>query len=286
MSRLPIPPWIKTSLPKGQDFRSLQGHKKGLPTVCEEARCPNLGECWSSGTATFMLLGESCTRACRFCSVETLARPALPDPGEPTRIAQAAKDLRLKYLVLTSVDRDDLPDQGAQHLADCVQAAQTLNPELKIELLAPDFRGDQEALEIVLKHPPLVLGHNLEVVERLTQKVRDPRCGYKQSLKVLKTIKELRPDQLTKSSLMLGFGETLAEVEVAMKDLREAKVDFLTLGQYLQPSRQKLLVTEYIKPEIFDQLGQMGRELGFLFVASGPMVRSSYKAFEYFLRAQ
>lgn len=276
------------NLPKGEAFAQVSRLAKasGLATVCEEAKCPNLGECWSSGTATFMLLGETCTRACRFCSVQTAAQPAPPDADEGQKIAQAATALGLKYLVLTTVDRDDLPDQGAGHMASVVEAVQKANPELLVELLAPDFSGRLELLDRLLEHPPKVLGHNLETVRSLSAKVRDPRCGYDQSLEVLGAIKKKRPKQLTKSSLLLGLGETKAELTEAMRDLRHAGVDFLTLGQYLQPTHRKLEVVRYLTPEEFDHLGQLGRDLGFAYVASGPLVRSSYRAFEYFMANQ
>ncbi|MDT8446686.1 MAG: lipoyl synthase [bacterium] len=282
------PDWLKVSLPKGPEFRQISEltRKEGLATVCEEAKCPNLGECWSSGTATFMLLGEVCTRACRFCSVETAARPAAPDPQEPIKIARTAKALKLKYLVLTCVDRDDLPDLGAAHMAKVVEQVQSANPELMVELLAPDFSGRLDLLELLLEHPPLVLGHNLETVERLSKLARDPRCGYRQSLEVLGHIKKYSPQQRTKSSLLLGLGESREETLQAMKDLREAQVDFLTLGQYLQPTKAKLPVLRYLSPEEFTELGQLGREMGFAYVASGPLVRSSYRAFEYFMAKQ
>ncbi|OGH01907.1 MAG: lipoyl synthase [Candidatus Lambdaproteobacteria bacterium RIFOXYD1_FULL_56_27] len=279
------PAWLKVSLPKGQLFTdvSRQTHGQGLHTVCEEANCPNLGECWSSGTATFMLMGQECTRACRFCSVDTMGQPAPPDLEEPHKVARAAMALKLKYLVLTTVNRDDLPDQGVGHLTNVVETVQTANPNLLIELLFPDLRGDLGLVAKLLEKPPIVLGHNLECVRRVTPFVRDPRAGYDQSLQVLRFIKERRPQQWTKSSLMLGFGERTSEVLEAMADLRIAGVDFLTLGQYLQPTKYKLPVAEYVTPEKFSELEEEGRKMGFSYVAAGPLVRSSYKAFEYFM---
>jgi len=279
------PPWLKIQLPKGENWRTLAGLTTagGMETVCEEAKCPNLGECWNSGTATFLLLGKDCTRACRFCSVETLKNPPPPDPDEPQRLVQALQTLKLKYLVLTTVDRDDLPDQGASHIQACVQAVQTAFPRLPIELLMPDFRGEQGLIGQMAQLGLTVAGHNLECVERLSNQVRDRRCGYQQSLQVLRTLKTANPGLTTKSGLMLGFGETQEEVIAALQDLRKAEVELVTLGQYLQPTLTKLPVERYWPPQEFAELAVIGREMGFRFVASGPLVRSSYKAMEQFL---
>ena len=281
------PDWLKVKLPKGESWQEIGGLTKnfGLETVCKEANCPNLGECWDSGTATFMLLGNQCTRACRFCSVETLAKPALPDPAEPKKLAESVSQLKLKYAVLTTVDRDDLPDQGAGHIADCTHSLHAACPELLIELLMPDFCGDEALIAQMATLPLKVLGHNLECVESLTCKVRDSRASYEQSLKVLRLIKAANPKMQTKSSLMLGLGETKSEVIEAMEDLRSVGVDFLTLGQYLQPTRTKLPVDRYVTPEEFTEFQKLGEAMGFSYVASGPLVRSSYKAFEYFMMA-
>jgi len=280
------PKWLTVPLPKGEEFRQIQQitQRRGLPTVCEEAKCPNLGECWSSGTATFMLLGETCTRACRFCSVQTQANPAPPDPDEPQKIALSAKEMGLKYLVLTTVNRDELPDQGVGHMLNVLQQVQSLNPQLKIELLMPDFCGDFSLVDRLLDSPALVLGHNLECVSRLSPKVRDPKASYQQSLDLLSYIKKQRPEQSTKSSLLVGLGETQQELFEAMADLRKAKVDFLTVGQYLQPTKSKLPVIEYIHPDQFHAIELAGKKMGFRYVAAGPLVRSSYKAFEYYMR--
>jgi len=279
------PKWLTVPLPKGEEFRQIQQitANRGLPTVCEEAKCPNLGECWSSGTATFMLLGETCTRACRFCSVQTQARPAPPDPEEPQKIALSAKEMGLKYLVLTTVNRDELPDQGVGHMLNVLEQVKRLNPQLKIELLMPDFCGDFGLVDRLLDSPALVLGHNLETVSRLSSKVRDPMAGYQQSLDILRYIKDKRPEQATKSSLLVGLGETVEELFEAMADLRTAKVDFLTVGQYLQPTKSKLAVEEYVHPDVFKKIELAGKKMGFQYVAAGPLVRSSYKAFEFYM---
>ncbi len=286
--RLPKPPWLKVRLPQGKGWQTLAGltQSLALPTVCEEAKCPNLGECWGGGTATFMLLGEVCTRACRFCSVQTQGRPPLPDPTEPARLAESLTSLNLNYLVLTSVDRDDLPDQGAAHLLACVAAAQAQDPTLKIELLMPDFRGDPKIVEKMTGLGVAVLGHNIECVRSKSVTVRDPRCGYEQSLEVLKKIKSVNRDQKTKSGFMLGFGEEKEEILETFADLREAGVDFLTLGQYLQPQKTKLPVSRYWSPEEFEELKLEAMSFGFSYVAAGPLVRSSYKAFEQWMLGQ
>lgn len=280
------PPWLKIQLPKGENWRNLAGltSSGGMETVCEEAKCPNLGECWNSGTATFLLLGKDCTRACRFCSVETLKHPAPPDPEEPQKLVQALHALKLKYLVLTTVDRDDLQDQGASHIQACVQAVQLAFPQLPIELLMPDFRGEPGLITLMAGLGLTVAGHNLECVERLSPQVRDPRCGYQQSLQVLRLLKAANPRLATKSGLMLGLGESQDEVVTALEDLRSAGVELVTLGQYLQPTLTKLPVQRYWTPQEFDDLAQIGRKMGFRFVASGPLVRSSYKAMEQFLQ--
>ncbi len=282
------PEWLKVKLPKGQSWQKIGGltTQLGLETVCKEAKCPNLGECWDSGTATFMLLGQECTRACRFCSVVTLAKPPLPDPDEPQKLADSVGQLKLKYAVLTTVDRDDLPDQGANHIAKCIKELHQSQPNLLIELLMPDFQGENALIEKMVDLPLKVLGHNLECVESLTCKVRDPRASYEQSLKVLRLIKQVNPNRLTKSSLMLGLGETKEEVVEAMRDLRSVGVDYLTLGQYLQPTKTKLPVERYVTPEEFTEYQILGETMGFTYVASGPLVRSSYKAFEYYMIGQ
>ena len=283
-----LPEWLKVSLPRGENYERLKEvtARRGLSTVCEEARCPNIGECWGAGTATFMILGDSCTRGCRFCSVQSLARPPRPDPQEPGKLARTLSEMRLEYVVLTTVCRDDLPDQGAGHLAACIRAVRAACPDMKVEMLAQDFRGDPSLLKLVIDSGPDVLAHNVECVERLTGSVRDARAGYRQSLDVLAAAKRLKPGLPTKTSIMLGLGETEAELVSAMKDLRAVDCDILTLGQYLRPTGagRNLEVAEFVAPEDFRRYGRMARELGFKFVASGPFVRSSYRAGELFLR--
>lgn len=277
----PKPPWLKVSLPGGTTYAEIQKRVRGasLNTVCMEARCPNVGECWSQGTATLMLLGDTCTRGCRFCSVGS-GKPALPDEREPEKVVETVMAMGLDYVVLTMVDRDDLPDGGAAHVATTVKALKQALPELVVELLTGDFQGKMDHLKVIVDSDAQVLGHNLETVSELTHLVRDPRCGYEQSLAVLSTYKELAPERLTKSSLMLGLGETREQVHEAMADLREHRVDILTLGQYLQPSRAHLPVVEYVEPGEFEELAQKARALGFTQVAAGPLVRSSYRAAE------
>jgi lipoic acid synthetase len=257
-----------------------------LHTVCEEARCPNVGECWGGGTATIMLLGDTCTRGCRFCAVASGNPGGWTDPLEPEKVARALEALGLTYVVLTSVDRDDLPDGGAAHFAATVRAVKRRCPELVVETLIPDFAGDLEAVRTVAESGPEVVDHNLETVERLQGTVRDRRAGYRQSLRVLQAVKETRPDAYTKSSLMLGLGERREEVVQAMQDLRAAGVDILTLGQYLRPTSWHLAVEAYVPPETFDAYRETADGLGFLYCAAGPLVRSSYRAGEYFLEAR
>lgn len=282
---LPKPAWIRAPVPQGKRYLWIQEQARtlNLHTVCEEARCPNIGECWRGGTATFMLLGRTCTRGCRFCSVETHKRPPPLDPLEPVNIAETIAKMGLNYVVLTSVNRDDLPDQGAQHFAETIRRTQLACADLLIETLIPDFQGLRAPLETIAEARPAVLAHNLETVERLTPQVRDPRASFEQSLEVLRNAKRIHPAWKTKSSLMLGLGEREEEVLQAMRALRAADVDFLTLGQYLQPHRRKLPVREYIHPDRFRDLEQAGLEMGFAYVAAGPLVRSSYRAAEYYI---
>ncbi|MDH4224250.1 MAG: lipoyl synthase [Deltaproteobacteria bacterium] len=280
-----LPPWLKVKAPHGPRFFQLRAmaRQRNLASVCEEARCPNIGECWQGGTATFMLLGDTCTRGCRFCSVKTRRTPAPPDEAEPQHIADTLGQMALDYVVLTTVDRDDLPDQGAGHMAQTLRRVRLAAPNTLQEILLPDFRGDEDCLAAVLSAGPDVVSHNLETVERLTPRVRDPRAGYDQSLGVLRAVKRLAPKVWTKSSLMLGLGEHPEEVARAMADLREVGCDFLTLGQYLQPDRTKLAVERFVPPEEFSRWEAQGRAMGFAYVAAGPLVRSSYRAAEYFL---
>lgn len=281
------PPWLKVRPPGSGSYPRIREalRRYGLHTVCEGARCPNIHECWGSGTATLMLLGEICTRGCRFCAVAK-GRPNPPDPQEPKKAAEAVAEWGLNYVVLTSVSRDDLPDGGAAHFAATVEVIKRRKLGVAVEVLIPDFRGDLRALRMVVEAGPDVVGHNIETVARLTPLVRDPRAGYQQSLRVLESAKRLEPLIYTKSSLMLGLGETEEEVLQAMRDLRAVGVDFLALGQYLQPTKRHLEVREYIHPEKFARYQKLGEELGFLYVASGPLVRSSYRAGEVFMRGQ
>jgi lipoyl synthase len=284
----PRPAWFRAPAPGGQvgsryaqlaeDLRGLQ-----LNTVCEEAQCPNLGECWGGGTATIMLLGDTCTRGCRFCAVKTAADPGPVDEGEPWRTADAVVKWGVDYIVLTSVDRDDVEDGGAAHFATTVDCIKQMKPELLVECLVSDFRGDPAAVRRLATSGLDVYSHNVETVERLQAYVRDPRAGYRQSLETLRVAKEAAPRVYTKTSLMLGLGERDDEVRQAMRDMRRVGVDVLTLGQYLRPTEQHLTVVEYVPVEKFAMWERVGLEMGFKYVASGPLVRSSYKAGEFFL---
>jgi lipoic acid synthetase len=282
-----LPPWLKIRPPSGERYQAVKSQMGDgvLHTVCEEAKCPNVSECWGGGTATFMVLGDECTRGCRFCSVGTARNPAPPDVTEPARLADSLGKLGLSYAVVTTVCRDDLPDQGASHLAACIHACRERRPEVLLEFLIQDFRGDEALLKVVADAGAHVLAHNLETVERLTPTVRDAKAGYKLSLDVLAALKRLAPAAKTKTSLMLGLGETEAELLTAFRDLRSVGVDILTLGQYLRPTAagRHLPVAEFVEPERFDRLGEAARAMGFLYVASGPLVRSSYRAGELFL---
>jgi lipoic acid synthetase len=278
--RLAKPEWLRMrvqSSPKFDAVRSIV-HEHGLATVCEEAKCPNIGECWSAGTATIMLMGDVCTRACRFCSVNTGNPRGWLDPQEPQNTAEAVQLMGLKYVVLTSVNRDDLPDGGAGHYADVVRATKALNPETAVEALTPDFLGDRSAVETLLDSGIEVFAQNVETVERLTHPVRDPRAGYQQTLDVLAAGKAYRPGVVTKTSLMLGLGERDDEIQTCMDDLRQHDIDVLTLGQYLQPTQNHLPVERFVTPDEFDQYREWGLERGFLEVVSGVFVRSSYRA--------
>jgi lipoic acid synthetase len=277
------PPWLKVPLPgAGQyyDVRKRLG-ELGVHTVCEEARCPNAAECWGGGTATFMILGDVCTRGCRFCAVRTGRPEAPPRADEPEQVAQAAAELGLRYVVLTSVDRDDLVDGGAAHFAATVRAITARVPAITIEVLTPDFGGDRASLGRVVDSGAAVIGHNVETTRSLTSDVRDRRCDYELSLRVLAEYRELAPERVTKSSLLVGLGETDEEILTTLRDLREVGVDWVTLGQYLRPTRRHLPVARYVPPEAFDALGAHARKLGFPLVTSGPLVRSSYRAAEH-----
>ncbi len=280
------PSWLKAGLPSGPTYHALRGmlSKLKLHTVCEEARCPNIGECWEHGTMTIMILGSVCTRACRFCSVDTGNPRGWVDRDEPGHVAAAIATLGVRYAVLTSVDRDDLPDGGAAHFAAVVRAIKTRTPEVRVETLTPDFRGDAAAVETVVDSGVDVFAHNLETTSRLTPRVRDPRATYDQTLAVLAHAKAHRPAGLVKSSLMLGLGETDDEIRGTMRDLRAHGVDILTLGQYLRPTRSHLPVERYVTPDEFERYRTWGEDEGFLETFSGPLVRSSYRADRVFER--
>jgi lipoic acid synthetase len=276
--------------PSGQRFTEIKRElrERNLHTVCEEANCPNLGECWSGqdgpGTATFMLMGDRCSRGCNFCDVQTGGMEAL-DPDEPDNVAEAVAEIGLDYVVLTSVDRDDLPDQGASHFARTIRAIKERDPSILVEVLIPDFQGEPELVRKIIDARPDVIAHNIETVDRLQWPVRDRRAGYEQSVSVLEQVQR-ESDIYTKTSIMLGLGEYAHEIYQTLSDLREADVDIVTLGQYLQPSRSHLDVYDYVHPDAFDTWQRVAEEeLDFLYCASGPMVRSSYKAGELFVDA-
>lgn len=279
--------WLTIKPASTEKYSSIKSSitDKGLHTVCVEAHCPNITECWSSGTATFMILGDLCTRGCTFCAVSKMAKGAKIDEKEPEKLAAIVKEWGLDYIVITSVCRDDLTDQGSIHFARCVAEIKKENPNTLVEVLIPDFRDDPECLKRIIASRPDVIGHNIETVERLTPKARDKRASYRQSLAVLKGFKDIDRTRYTKSAMMLGIGETEDEVITAMKDLRAAEVDFLAMGQYLRPTQHHLEVKEYVRPEIFDHYREIGVSLGFKYVAAGPFVRSSYKAGEFFIKS-
>ena len=274
------PPWLRAKLPSGETYlrlrRLMRRHR--LATVCEESHCPNIGECWNAGTATLMVMGGVCTRACRFCAVDTGNPAGWLDPREPDNAAETVRLMDLGYVVLTSVDRDDLPDGGATHFARCVRAIRRASPKTAVEVLTPDFRGSENAVRAVLASRPAVFAHNVETVRRLTPRVRDPRAGYGQSLGVLEAAARHGGGILTKSSIMLGLGERRAEIRQAMRDLRARGVSLLTLGQYLRPTRHHLPVERFVPPEEFAEWRRVGLAEGFVEVVAGPLVRSSYRA--------
>jgi len=275
------PDWIKVRAPGSPNYLGLKRtlRKHSLHTVCEEARCPNIGECWGHKTATFLILGDICTRGCRFCAIAK-GKPALLDPEEPRNVGLVVKDLGLDHIVVTSVDRDDLADGGSAHFAKTVFWIKALNPAIRVEVLIPDFKGDRSALETVVRSGVHVLNHNVETVPRLYKKVR-PGSIYRRSLAVLKSAKEMRPDILTKSGLMLGVGETFDEVMTTLGDLRQHECDIVTIGQYLRPSLDQLPVERYVTPDEFQALKLEADKLGFRHVESGPLVRSSYHAWSH-----
>ena len=291
-----LPPWLKMQMAKGPNRRpkynkikaAMRGKK--LATVCEEAKCPNIGECWGGGddpdgtaTATIMMMGDTCTRGCRFCSIKTSRAPPPLDPEEPDHVAQAVGDMGVEYIVVTMVDRDDLPDGGAAHVAKTMRRIKEVTPSMLIEVLAGDFRGDCDHVGIVADSGVDCYAHNIECVERVTSRVRDRRANYRQSLRMLEHARSMRPDLVTKSSIMLGVGEEEAEVRQTLRDLREAGVQAVTLGQYLQPASTRMKVSRYAHPLEFEMWEKEALDMGFLYCASGPMVRSSYRAGEYFM---
>jgi lipoic acid synthetase len=278
------PVWLRVRAPSGEKYTKVKQSLRSLDlhTVCEEARCPNISECWGTGTATIMIMGDICSRGCRFCAVNN-GRPVLLDADEPERVAKAIKEWKLSYVVITSVCRDDLKDGGAEHIAKTIKATKDLCPKTIVEPLIPDFRGNEDSIKIVVESKPEVISHNIETVSRLTPKVRDARASYEQSLRVLKKIKDIDSLVYTKSSIMLGLGENEEEIIQTIKDLRSVGVNILTLGQYLQPNPKYLPVVEYITPEKFNWLREIGESVGFAYVASGPLVRSSYRAGEFFI---
>jgi lipoic acid synthetase len=278
--REPKPPWLKARVPAGERFERLRAavHEHRLATVCEESICPNIGECWNNGTATIMLMGKVCTRACQFCAVDTGNPRGWLDPEEPESSAHTVELMGLNYVVLTSVDRDDLPDGGAGHYAACIRAIKARCPQTAVEALTGDFCGKHVDVATVVDSGLDVFAQNLETVERLTGRVRDARAGYRQTLDVLAFAKRHRPPVLTKSSLMVGLGETDDEIETALDDLRAASVDIVTFGQYLRPTPNHLPVERYVRPEQFERYRLSGLERGFLEVVAGPLVRSSYRA--------
>ena len=279
--RKPLPSWLRKRLVTSSCYSSTTDtiESLGVVTVCKEAKCPNLNECFSAGTATFMIMGERCTRHCAFCAVASDAGPAPLDPGEPRRIAQAVKRMALKYAVVTSVTRDDLPDGGAEHFFKTIGAISAVNPACWVEVLTPDFAGRRASVEFVCSAKPAVYNHNLETVERLTPEIRSG-ADYRRSLQVLAWAKQAQPAMRTKSGLMVGLGETDAEIARTMHDLRAVDCDILTIGQYLRPTKGHMEVVRYVEPKVFQEYEHLGRELGFLAVAAGPFVRSSYQAAE------
>ncbi len=285
--KLAKPEWLKIKLTTTDSFSNIKNTLKqhNLHTVCEEAHCPNISECWNGGTATFMLMGDTCTRGCKFCAVKTGNPMKKLDADEPKKLAKTLAEIKLfDYVVLTSVNRDDLEDGGSSHIAECIKEVKKEYPGIIVEVLIPDFKGNIDDLKKVVDAKSEVIAHNIETVERLQRKVRDARANYKQSLSVLENIKKLNPKIYTKSSIMLGLGEKDEEVVQAMKDLRYINVDILTIGQYLRPTDWHIAIREFAAPEKFEYFRQKALEIGFLFCASGPFVRSSYKAGELFMR--
>lgn len=282
-----LPSWLKATLPGGARYSQIKTDLRArkLATVCEEAACPNIGECWNEGTATLMLMGEACTRTCRFCNIKNDPKPPALDPDEPANAAEQVALMGLDYVVMTSVNRDELADGGAGHFAACIRAVRERNPKTLVEVLTPDFQGVEADVHTVVDAVPHVFAHNVETVEALSRKVRDRRASYAQSLDVLAMAKRRAPDRLTKTSIMLGLGETDAQIEQTLHDLRAHDVDVVTLGQYLRPSPWHHEVKSFISPDRFEAWKVYAEGLGFRYVASGPMVRSSYRAGEFYLKA-
>lgn len=280
------PEWLKVRPPLSENYAHIRDMLKSLnlATVCQEARCPNIEECWGGGTATFMLMGDTCTRGCRFCAVKTGNPKGEIDIDEPYKVGFAISKMDLDYIVLTSVNRDDLADEGAGHFAETVMVIKESRPKMLVEVLVPDFHARAELIEKMVQARPDVYAHNMETVERLTPKVRDRRASYAQSLKALKMVKDFDSKMITKTSLMLGLGEEDSEIFTALRDLRSAGVDVVTFGQYLQPTKRHLPILEYITPEKFDFWRDESLKLGFRYVASGPLVRSSYRAGEFYIK--
>lgn len=279
------PEWLKSKIPTGSTLFKIKSdlRQKKLFTVCEEAKCPNIGQCWNANTATFMILGDTCTRACRFCNVKTGNPGGWLDEDEPAKMADSVKIMNLEYVVLTMVDRDDLEDGGGAHIARVIKEIRHQNPKTKVEILGGDFNELDVSLKHILSAKPEVYAHNIETVRRLSPRVRDGRASYDKSLRVLRRMKELADYPLfTKSALMLGLGETLEEIEQALKDLREFDVDFITIGQYMRPTKKHLSIKRWVTPAEFDEIGQLALSLGFKSVASAPLVRSSFKAKDFY----
>jgi lipoic acid synthetase len=280
--QLPLkkPDWLKIKVEHSEKYDQVKDlvNQHDLSTVCQEAKCPNINECWSHGTATIMVMGSVCTRACKFCSVDTGNPKGWLDQQEPQKAASTVKTMGLKYVVITSVDRDDLEDGGAQHFANTVIEIKKENPSTAVEVLTPDFQGNTDAVDLLVKAGIDVFAQNVETVKRLTHKVRDPKAGYEQTLELLRYSKEKHPKVLTKTSLMLGLGETDEEIIDTLKDLRAHHVDIVTLGQYLRPTQNHLPVERYVSPELFNEFRDRGLEIGFLEIVAGPFVRSSYRA--------
>jgi lipoic acid synthetase len=281
------PEWLRAKYPSGENYEKIKEvlRQHNLHTVCEEAHCPNMGECWGGGTATVMLMGDTCTRGCGFCNVKSGNPHGELDTFEPLKVAKTIAELGLRYVVITSVDRDDLPDGGAAHFASTIRSIKQHDPDVIREVLIPDFQGNVDHVKKIVDAGPEVIAHNVETTRPLTPKVRDPRATYDQSLHVLRSVKKLNPAIYSKSSVMLGLGEREEDLVQTMRDLRAANVDILTLGQYLRPSKGHIPVSEYVPPERFAYYKNIAEQIGFLYVASGPFVRSSYRAGEFFVEA-